>query len=133
MKTVNTRNKPYGMTCKNGDIIFCTKGKGLVELNFGSEKEDVIFRDNSVSDDSRVVAGNNMVCYTCPSTHTVNVLDFEYKLLFKFKDENVSTYPAGVASDDHMTFYIVGRISQNVLAISSDGIKKKDLLSKRIE
>lgn len=129
-KTINTRSKHREITCKDGNIIFCTPKIGLSKLSIDREKEDVIVGDNAVSGDSHVVAGNNCVCYSCPRTRTVNVLDSKYKLLFKLKDEQLLRRPVGVALDDHITFYLVGKGSRNVLAISSDGKTKKELLSK---
>jgi hypothetical protein len=70
--------------------------------------------------------GNNMY-YTNDRTHKVTCSDMNVKLY----DANVLVSPKFITTDDSNNIYVVGQLSHNVAAISSDGQAYTVLLSRR--
>ena len=126
-KTLKTGCALKGITCKDGNMIFCVSKEGIFRLDIKSEKVENVTNDITVGCDSHIVAGYTRICYTCPAFNVVNILDSEYNPVFKFSNDNLLTSPVGIAVDDHMTCYTVGSRSKNLLAISSEGRTQREI------
>lgn len=60
---------------KTYHIIFSVPYIGITRL-YITQTTDTIINDETVSNDSNVVAGSDRICYTCPyAIHSVTVLD----------------------------------------------------------
>jgi DNA-binding beta-propeller fold protein YncE len=61
-------------------------------------------------------------------THTVTCCDLHSTTQWEFNDECVLLYPCGIAVDNNGNVYVVGRNSSNVVVISPDGQRHRQLL-----
>lgn len=102
---------------------------GLMKLDINSGKIEALISDGNISWDSRVAVHKGRICFTCPQSSAVTVLDSEYKLLYKLKDETLLKYPTGVAFNERMNVFILGHHSKNLVLISPDGKTSKELLT----
>ncbi len=93
--------------------------------------------DKSVSD----IINSNMtyVCYVATSgdklyytnwnTHTVTCCDLHGTAQWEFNDESVLRCPLGISVDNDGNVYVVGFHFNNVVVISPDGQRHRQLLS----
>ena len=119
-----------GMANRGGTIYFCAWKKGLKMLSI---------RDNSVSD----IINRDMTCvyyvatsedklyYTNYEKHTVTCCDLHGRTQWEFNDERVLQCPRGISVDNDGSVYVVGSKSNNVVVISSDGQRHRQLLSSK--
>ena len=105
-------------------FIYCTGNKGLKMINLS---------DKSVSD----IIQNNMsnVYYVATfrngDTHTVTCCDLHGTTQWEFKDTRVLQYPYIISIDKDGNVYVVGYDSNNVVVISPDGQRHRQLLSSK--
>jgi DNA-binding beta-propeller fold protein YncE len=72
------------------------------------------------------ISGNKLY-YTNYRTHTVTCCDLHGKAQWEFKDERVLQSPRGISVDNEGNVYVVGNSSRNVVVISSDGQRHRQL------
>lgn len=132
MKTYRLKYTVSGMSITCGIIYVCVSRIGIVKFNINSifKSQSIIRNDADVTDGSRIVASKDRICYTCPGSHFVTVLDSKYDIVFKYQNISLLHGPSGVAIDEHMNVYVAGYGSNNVVFISSDGKYDHQLLSK---
>jgi DNA-binding beta-propeller fold protein YncE len=70
--------------------------------------------------------------YTNYFTHTVTCCELHSATQWEFSDECVLLYPCGIAVDNNGNVYVVGRNSSNVVVISPDGQRHRQLLSSKV-
>lgn len=73
------------------------------------------------------------VYYSCFHYHRVHVVrcDLQGKTQWTFENENVLKRPFGISADNKDNVYVVGSETNNVVIISPDGQKYKELLTTR--
>jgi DNA-binding beta-propeller fold protein YncE len=69
--------------------------------------------------------------YTNYVTHTVTCCDFQGTTQWEFRDEHVLRCPLGISVDNNGNVYVAGRDSINVMVISPDGHRHRQLLSSK--
>jgi DNA-binding beta-propeller fold protein YncE len=69
--------------------------------------------------------------YTNWNTHTVTCCDLQGITQWKFKDKRVLKFPFGISVDNDGNVYVAGRDSINVMVISPDGHRHRQLLSSK--
>ena len=78
----------------------------------------------------RVTSLNDRLYYTNSNRSEVVCFDINGTTLWTFTDTSVSKDQRSIAVDDYGNVYVVGPRSANVIVISPDGKKHKQLLSK---
>lgn len=126
----STNHVITGMVYEDGDIIYCAENAGLMKINIETNKVEEVVLDTNVEFHSQVAANSQRLCYTCPSKHTLTILDSNYKVLFNFKNESLLKTPQGVAIDDKMNVFVGGWSSGNVVVVYYDGKTCLQLLNK---
>ena len=86
-KKFKARTQVYGITFNEGYTVFCACKIGIKELDVKKGKISDVYNDETVSYNSYISSDNNIICYSCHYTHTVTVLNSQFKVLFKFKDD----------------------------------------------
>jgi DNA-binding beta-propeller fold protein YncE len=61
----------------------------------------------------------------------VTCCDLHGTTLWEFKDEHVLKWPLGISVDNYGNVYVAGRYSINVVVISPDGQRHRELLSNK--
>lgn len=129
-KVLPIYHQASGITHTCGNIIFCVENRGLLKLNIKNGNVDEIFKDENVTLHSHVALKNHRICYTSFNTSDeVTVLDSEYKIIFRFKEETLLKWPCGVTIDDNRNVLVLGYSSHNLVMISPEGTTSKQLLS----
>jgi DNA-binding beta-propeller fold protein YncE len=118
------------MAVRGRTIYYSTEGKGLKMLNISDKSvSDIINSD--MSGVYYVATSGDKLYYTNSSTHTVTCCDLHGPTQWKFKDKHVLRYPRGISIDNDGNVYVVGRDSDNVVVISPDGQRHRQLLSSK--
>jgi DNA-binding beta-propeller fold protein YncE len=74
------------------------------------------------------ISGDKLYYANC-DTHTVTCCDLHGKTQWEFNDESVLRSPLGISVDNDGNVFVVGYDSQNVVVISPDGQRHRQLLS----
>ena len=120
----------YGMAVRGRTIYYCTIGKGLKMLNLSDRSvSDIINSD--MSNVCYVATSGEKLYYTNISTHTVTCCDLHGTTQWEFNDERVLQYPLGISVDNDGNVYVVGCYTHNVVVISLDGQRHRQLLSSK--
>ena len=128
MTTISMDTDIYRMAVRGRTIYYCTGSNGLKMLNLSDNSvSDIINID--ISDVDYVATSGDKLYYTNYYTHTVTCCDLHGRIQWELNDERVLQYPYGVTVDNDGKVYIVGYNSNNVVVISPDGERHRQLLS----
>ncbi|CAC5397263.1 unnamed protein product [Mytilus coruscus] len=112
-----------------------SRSKELMKLS-SSPRDIAIIDNNTVAitlrDDLSVdvpLFDGKIFCTNCED-HKVYCYDMNGDLLRKYSDENLRK-PFGIDEDSHGNIYVAGRETNNVLLISPDGHRTKELLTSK--
>ena len=120
-----------GMAVRGRTIYYCTSGEGLKMLNLREKSvSDII--NSSMYDAYYVATSGDKLYYTSTNTNTVTCCDLHGKTQWEFKGERVLQGPLGISVDNDGNVYVVGYESNNVVVISPDGQRHRQLLSSRM-
>jgi len=130
MTTISMDTEVDGMAVRGRTIYFCAWSKGLKMLNLS---------DNSVSDviNSKmfyvyyVATSGEKLYYTNYDTDTVTCCDLHGTTQWKFNNKRVIRAPLGISVDNDGNVYVVGNSTNNVVVISPDGQRHRQLLSNK--
>ena len=78
-----------------------------------------------------VATSGDKLYYTNTNTHFVTCCDLHGTTQWKFKNERVLRGPLGVCIDNDGNVFVVGYHSDNVVVISPDGQRHRQLLSSK--
>ena len=130
MTTISIDTDIYGMAVRSRTIYFCAKDKGLKMLNLSDKSVSDIINRNMSGVYYVATSGDNLY-YTNTDTHTVTYCDLHGTTQWEFKDERLLQYPLGISVDNDGNVYVVGYDSNNVVVISPDGKRHRQLLSSK--
>ncbi len=128
MTTISMDTTIFGMTVTGGTLYYCAGEKGLKMLNLS---------DKSVSDISNsnmpgvyyVATSGDKLYYTNCVTHIVTCCDLHGTTQWAFNYGHVLQGPRGISVDNNGNAYVVGHLSNNLVVISPDGQRHRQLLS----
>jgi len=130
MTTIPMDTEIYGMAVRGRTIYYCAWSNGLKMLNLSDKSVSDIISSN-ISFVCFVATSGDKLYYTNYSTHTVTCCDLHGKTQWEFKDNHVLQYPLGISVDNGGNVYVVGFNSSNVVIISPDGQRHRQLLSSK--
>jgi len=130
MTTISMDTNIYGMAVRGRTIYYCTGNKGLKMLNLSDKSVSNIIQNN-MSNVYYVATSGNKLYYTNGDTHTVTCCDLHGTKQWEFKDTRGLLYPYSISVDNDRNVYVVGYDSNNVVVISSDGQRHRQLLSSK--
>ena len=84
-----------------------------------------------MSDVTYVATSGDKLYYTNTNTNTVTCCDLHGPTQWQFKDERVLQLPYGISVDNDGNVYVVGYYTHNVVVISPDGQRHRQLLSSK--
>ncbi|XP_071137277.1 uncharacterized protein [Mytilus edulis] len=126
-KKVNSANE--GLTYKDGHLIYCVGEKGLQMISLSDESITNVVR-TELSNFSYVITFADKLFYTNPNDNSVTCCDYHGNILWTFCDTSVLQCPLGISVDNGGKVFVVGRLSYNVVVISPDGQRCRQLLSR---
>jgi len=128
MTSISIDTDIYGMAVRGKEIYYCTQGNGLKILNLSDKYVSDIINRN-MSGVLYVAASGDKPYYTGFYTHTVTCCDLHGTKQWQFTDERVLKGPCGMFVNNDGNVYVVGMHSSNVVVISPDGQRHRQLLS----
>ena len=130
MTTITMDTHIYGMAIRGRTIYYCTGNKVLKMLNLSDRSTSDVIKSN-MSRVQYVATFRDRLYYANWVTDIVTCCDLYGTTQWEFKDEGVLTKPLGVSVDNDGNVYVVGLDSNNVVVISPDGQRHRQLLSSK--
>jgi DNA-binding beta-propeller fold protein YncE len=128
MTTIPMDTYISGMAVRGRTIYYCAWNKGLRMLNLSDRSvSDII--SNSMSGIEYVATSGDKLYYT--NTNTVTCCDLHGTTQWEFKDTRVLQGPRGISIDNDGNVYVVAYSTNNVVVISPDGQRHRQLLSSK--
>ena len=128
MTTISMDTDIFGMTVTGRTIYYCTKENGLKMLNLSDKSVSDIIQSN-MSSVYYVAASGDKLYYTNVKTDTVTCCNLQGTTQWEFNDKLILEGPRGISVDNDGNVYVVGQCSANVVVISPDGQRYRQLLS----
>ena len=128
MTTISIDTPIFGMTVTGGTIYYCSNKKGLKMLNLSDKSKSGIII-NTTPYVYYVATFGDKLYYTNYRANTVTCCDLHGTTQWEFNDERVLQEPGGISVDNDGNVYVVGRMSNNVVVISPDGQRHRQILS----
>jgi hypothetical protein len=130
MTTISMDTSIYGMAVRGRTIYYCRGNKGLKMINLSDKSVSDIIQNNK-SNVYYVATFRNKLYYANGDTHTVTCCDLHGTTQWELKDTSVLQYPYSISIDKDGNVYVVGYDSNNVVVISPDGQRHRQLLSSK--
>jgi DNA-binding beta-propeller fold protein YncE len=127
MTTISMDTYVFGMAVR-GRTIYYLSGKGLKMLSLSDQSVGDIIKSNMSGVYYIATSGDNLY-YTNSGTDTVTCCDLHGTTQWEFKAERVLENPRGISVDNDGNVYVIGCNSNNVVVISADGQRHRQLLS----
>jgi DNA-binding beta-propeller fold protein YncE len=126
--TISVDTNIFGMAVRGRTIYYCTGNKQLKMLSLSDKYvSDIINSD--MSHFYYVATFGDKLYYTSWNTHTVTCCDLHGTTQWEFNDERVLRCPLGISVGNNGNVYVVGFHSKNVVVVSPDGQRHRQLLS----
>ncbi|XP_063400141.1 uncharacterized protein LOC134684765 [Mytilus trossulus] len=129
-KSLNVDSSNDGIDLYDKDLIYCARAQGLKKISFRDCSAGTII-NSKLRDWSYVKTFNDTIIYTDKDQSTVTCTDMQGQIRWEFKDLSILKFPLGIAVDNSGNVYVIGRHSCNVVVISPDGQRYRQLLSTR--
>jgi hypothetical protein len=128
MTTISMDTYIYGMAVRGSTIYYCAGSKGLKMLNLNDKSKSNVINCSMLGVYYVATSGDKLY-YTNINTDTVTCCDLHGTTQWEFKDTRVLHYPYSISVDNDGNVYVVGYDSNNVVVISPDGQRHRQLLS----
>jgi hypothetical protein len=128
MTTISMDTNIYGMAVRGSTIYYCAGSNGLKMLNLNDKSKSNVINCSMLGVYYVATSGDKLY-YTNINTDTVTCCDLHGTTQWEFKDTRVLHYPYSISVDNDGNVYVVGYDSNNVVVISPDGRRHRQLLS----
>lgn len=123
---VSLPSTPYGINFDGKSLICCCDQKAIHVISCTDFSINFI-ADTVIPDSSYITTQGDKMLYTKPTENEVYCCLYSGELVWKFKNESVLKNPRGITADDKGNIFVVGLESQNILVISIDGKRYKEI------
>ena len=130
MTTISMDTYIYGMAAIGRTIYYCAGSKGLLMFNLNDKSISDIINSNMTGVYYVATSGDKFY-YTNTDTHTVTCCDLHGTTQWEFNDKRVLREPVGISVGNAGNVYVVNYSSSNVVIISRDGKRHRQLLSSK--
>ncbi|XP_071137278.1 uncharacterized protein [Mytilus edulis] len=127
-KTIEVNPQNDGVAYKNGHLIYCAEKKGLQVISLKNLSVTNII-NKELPTRAYVAAFSDQLFYTNRENHSVTCCDYHGNILWMFCNTTVLSHPLGISVDNDGNVFVVGFGSSNVVVISSDGQRYRQILS----
>ncbi|CAG2216634.1 unnamed protein product [Mytilus edulis] len=129
-KTLSPGGQTDGIAVTNNTLLYHIYNKSIRAMDLTDESIRDITTENMDTEINITISGHKLY-YSSYKYHTVVCCDLQGTKQWTFKNENVLKFPVGISADNDGNVYVVGFESDNVVVISPDGQKHRELLTKR--
>ncbi|XP_052098621.1 E3 ubiquitin/ISG15 ligase TRIM25-like [Mytilus californianus] len=126
-RTRKTASKCYGVSYRDGQLMFCGTGKGIQSIKVSGKFTSTLVKDDTLSNWSYVATSEDKIYYTNSSHHTVTSCSLTGEKMWEYKDQSVCS-PQGIAVDKDSNVYIASNDNHSITVLSSDGKQARKLL-----
>lgn len=131
-KIIPLNSVAYSITGTDGGLFFYFGGEWEIQMiNLQDETVHQVVRGEAIPGNGYVTTFSYNVYQTRPSKNTVICYDLTGNTQWTFKNDNVLKYPAGISVDKVGNVFVVGHLSNNVVVISGDGKRHREVLSSK--
>jgi 6-phosphogluconolactonase (cycloisomerase 2 family) len=130
MTTSSMDTAIYGIAAIGRTIYYCAWSKGIKKINLNDKSISSVI-NSDMSGVYYVATSGDKLYYTKSSTHFVTCFDLHGTTQWEFNDDRVLQGPMGISVDNDGNVYVVGFYSNNVVVISPDGQRHRQLLSSK--
>ncbi|CAC5386084.1 unnamed protein product [Mytilus coruscus] len=127
-KTISLNGYIYGITYNGSELVYSGYYQGIRMINHNDNIISLIVGD-ALPAFCYVTTFGDKLYHTNPKKNNVTCFNLQGKLQWTFQNERVLQKPGGVSVDNSGNVYVVGRKSNNVIMISTDGQRHRELLS----
>jgi DNA-binding beta-propeller fold protein YncE len=130
MTTISMDTYIYGMAAIGRTIYYCAGSKVLKMFNINDKSISDIINSNMTGVYYVATSGDKLY-YTNTDTHTVTCCDLHGTTQWEFNDKRVLRESVGISVGNAGNVYVVNYSSSNVVVISPDGKRHRQLLSSK--
>ncbi|XP_063400761.1 uncharacterized protein LOC134685195 [Mytilus trossulus] len=127
-KTLSPGGQTGGIAVKTNTLLYHIENIGIRAFDLTDESTRDVTTENMDTPIEINISGDKLY-YSSYHYHTVVSCDLQGTKQWTFKNENVLTYPCGLSTDNDGNVYVVGYGLTNVVIISPDGQKHRELLT----
>ncbi|CAG2216415.1 unnamed protein product [Mytilus edulis] len=127
-KTISLDSSSYGIALKDNRLIYYVGNKGIRMINLNDESTSDIVRDKMLTGCSSATFKDKLY-HTNSGKNTVTCYNLQGQLQWKFQNEGVLQKPQGIDVDNDGNVYVVGSDSHNVVVISPDGTRHREIMT----
>ena len=126
--SIDTSDRTYGITCHGGSLIYCTHSNGIRSFNMSTRKSiEIIPGSTGEFMYTYITSDNNYIYHSNYKTNSVVCYDFNGVKKWCYRNVLLKE-PNGITVDSNSNIYVTGYKSNNVVALSPDGKRAKQLL-----
>ncbi|CAC5364543.1 unnamed protein product [Mytilus coruscus] len=129
-KSIKVDSHNYGTVYKDGHMIYCVREKGLHMIDLSDDSITNVI-NNKLSSFAYVTTFGDKLFYTNRDNDSVTCCDYHGNILWTFCDTSVLMHPFGISVDNDGNVFVVGGDTHNVVVISPDGQRCRQLLSSK--
>ncbi|CAC5384866.1 unnamed protein product [Mytilus coruscus] len=119
-----------GVDIAEESLIYCAGEKGIQRINFSDKSVATIISKNQERK-SYVAFFDNKMYYTNISSHKLKCCNLEGRTQWKYNYRDILRFSRGISVDNDGNVYVVGQRSNNVVVISPDGQRHREVLSNK--
>ncbi|XP_071123368.1 uncharacterized protein [Mytilus edulis] len=127
-KTISLSTDNYGIIVRDNHVIYSAYDKGIKMIKLDNESVSDIVLDKIPSEGYLATFRDN-IYHTNRLASTVTCYNLRGKVQWTFKNESVLKNPLGIDVDSDGNVYVVGFDSYNLVVISSDGQRHREILT----
>ncbi|XP_052065729.1 uncharacterized protein LOC127705450 isoform X1 [Mytilus californianus] len=125
-KTISLDSTNYGITLKDNGLVYSAHNKGIRMINLHDESISDVVRDKMPSN-CYIATFRDNIYHTNYQANTVTCYNLQGEIQWTFKNESVLEKPRGIDVDSDGNVYVVGYSSKNVVVISPDGQRHREV------
>ncbi|XP_063402630.1 uncharacterized protein LOC134686790 [Mytilus trossulus] len=129
-KSLEVKSYNGGAVYQDGHLIYCARKKGLQMISLSDESITNVIK-NKLPTWAYVTTFDDKLFYTNCENESVTCCDYHGNILWTFCDTNVLEFPLGISADNNGNVFVVGYLTHNVVVISADGRRYRQLLSRK--
>lgn len=129
-KRKTLKKTAYGIAGGDGGPIYYSSSDGIHVINLQDESEHKIVREEWFGSCYVATFANN-IYHTNPDKNSVTCYDLKGNKLWTFKKDDNLKHPLGISVDNNGNVFVVGLRSENVVVISADGTRNREVLSSK--
>ncbi|XP_071121518.1 putative autophagy-related protein 11 [Mytilus edulis] len=127
-KTISLDSYIYGIALKDNRLIYSAEDKGIRMVKLSDESISDVVREPMPSQ-CYVATFRDNIYHTNRSSHAVTCYNLQGDTQWKFLNESVLKSPYGIDVDSDGNVYVVGFNSNNLVVISPDGQRHREILT----